>query len=544
MTFSIIPHFRYINANIYLIYKYILSSRNKLIEDIKESWVFKHDFTNFDWLLDFIFVLFILYGLYLKFFYSISLPLNSDTISPGLVCREVFVHGNYLLQGYYFPAPDPHIFTEKIPFHLFPQLITGYNPKALSLSAYVIFVGVIITYSTIIYNLTKKIKNSFIFAALLANIPISANAFFLQPEIHVGAIFFIGILFLIYLNINGGFSTFFYLLVLALMCFSDSMIILWYFVPLFGTQTLLNRPFEMKKMSFQIFSGIIVSFVYILKKHIPTLVSYPINLITTNELLINHLHLFFKGICILYNNDLSNFSDTYQLNIYIILIVITTIGLLYILLDNISNAFTINPLWCLFVFISIILISLFYVFTMLSVDITTTRYFSFQLILFLSMLALIYSTNMKFQKAYIFLLILLIVINAGSNNELLQRGHDQPNQEQYKLINYLKELNLTYGYGDYWDSNIITYLSKDEVVIRPVIFVDAKMTPFRWLSCERWYKEQPITTKSLFVIQSNNQNKEIENFVHKNPPKNVLKFLQYKIYVWDSTKLRSVMDFN
>lgn len=525
-----------------------LSSRFKnLIDNFRISHVFKSNYLKNDQLLNWILFLLILYGLYLKFYFSLTLLLNSDDVSPGLVCREVFVHGNYFLQGYYFPAPDPHIFTEKIPFHVLPQLLTGYDPKALSLSAYVIFIAVLITYSILIYSMTKRVRNSLIFASLLANIPMSANPFFLQPEIHVGAIFFIGVLLLIYLNsINGRLNIFFYLLILALTTFSDSIIILWYFIPFFATHALLvllSKPFEMRKLSIPFVSGIIVSLVYLVKEHIPTFDSFHTKLITSSGLFFNHLLLFFKGICQLYNNDLYEFSNTHQLNIRVIIAVIIAIGIIYFVLSNISKEFGQSPAWCLFVFISIIFISIIYVFTTIAVDISTTRYFSFQLILYLSILALIYSQDMKFQKVYIFLLLSLIIINAGSNTEILKRGNEQPNQEQYELINYLEESNLTLGYGDYWDSNLITYLSKEKIVIRPVTFTNAKIIPFRWLACERWFNEQTNIDGNLFVIQNNNQKEAIEDFVHKNPPKKILRSGNYKIYVWEAPELKSEMEY-
>ncbi len=364
----------------------------------------------------------------------------------------------------------------------------------------------------------------------------------------MGAIFFIGVLLLIYLNsINGRLNIFFYLLILALTTFSDSIIILWYFIPFFATHALLallSKPFEMRKLSIPFVSGIIVSLVYLVKEHIPTFDSFPTKLMTSNGLFFNHLLLFFKGISHLYNNDLYEFSNTYQLNIHVIIAVIIAIGIVYFVLSNISKEFSQNPVWCLFVFISIIFISMIYVFTTIAVDISTTRYFSFQLILCISILALIYSQDMKFQKVYIFLLLSLIIINAGSNTEILKRGYEQPNREQYELINYLEESNLTLGYGDYWDSNLITYLSKEKIVIRPVIFTNAKIIPFRWLSCERWFNEQTNIDGNLFVIQNNNQKEAIEDFVHKNPPRKILRSGNYKIYVWEAPELRSEMDFN
>ncbi|WP_269849786.1 hypothetical protein [Methanosarcina horonobensis] len=270
-----------------------------------------------------------------------------------------------------------------------------------------------------------------------------------------------------------------YLLILALISFSDSLILLWYFVPLFVTSTLLallNRPFEIRKMSFPIISGIVVSLVYLVKGNIPTLIKYPISLITDKGLIFENFLLLFKGICLLYNHKLFEFSETYKFNFLTIVIILITMGIICFVFSNISKTFSKNPVWCLFVILSITSISIAYVFTSITTNVYTTRYLTFPLMLGLSMVSLTYSQNIKFQKVYLFFILSIIVINAGSNAELLKGGYEQPNREQYELIGYLKESNLIFGYGDYWDANLITYLSNEEIVIRPVIFNDAKIT--------------------------------------------------------------------
>lgn len=523
------------------------SGFKKLINDLRISRLFRNNYLKSSQLLNWMLFLLILYGLSLKFQLSLSHQLSSDDVSPGLVWKEVFVHGDYFLQGFYFPFPDPHIFSDLIPFHLLPQLLTGYDPIALALSSYFIYVAVIIIYSVLIYNMTNNITNSLIFSSLFTNIPNSAaDSFVLRPEIHIGAIFFIGILLLIYTqNINGRLNAVFYLFVLALISFSDSIIILWYFIPFFVAYTLLvllNRPFEMNKMSFPFISGIVVSLVYLVKEHIPTFINYPINLITNKELIFEHFLLLSKGIFLLYNNELFEFSNTYVLNIHVMIVIIILTGIMYFVFSNISEIFSTNSAWCLFAFLSITFVSIIYVVTTITVNISTTRYLTFPLILTISILALTYNQKMKFRKVYFFLLLSLIFINAASNTELLKGGHEQPNREQYELIDYLKESNLTFGYGDYWDANLITYLSKDEIVVRPVIFTDAKITPFKWLSFKRWFTEQTEINGNVFIVQSNFQNEEIENLVHKKPPKKILEFGNYKIYVWDAPKLRQVTE--
>ena len=348
-------------------------------------------------------------------------------------------------------------------------------------------------------------------------------------------------------NINGKLNAVFYLLVLALISFSDSLLILWYFIPFCVAHTLLNKLFELKKKDFLFISGVTVLLVYLAKKKIiPTFINTPIHLITSKELFFNNVLLLFKGIYLLYNNELYEFSNTHELNIHVMIVMMITIGIMYFVFSNISKRLGMNPLWCLFVFISVAFISIIYVFTTISIDIYTTRYLMFLLILSISILALVYSQNMKLQRVYIFLILSLIIINASSNTELLKGWHEQPNREQYELINYLKESNLTLGFGNYWDSNIITYLSKEDILMRPIVFIDIKTSygyatriiPRMWLSCERWFKENPKVNESVFIIQSHFQNEKIENFVHENPPKKILEFRSYKIYVYDISELK------
>lgn len=523
------------------------SGFKKLTEDLRISYIFNNNYSKNNQLLNWVLFFLILYGLSLKFQLSLSHKLDSDDVSPGLVWKEFFVHGNSFLQGFYFPFADPHVFSDLIPYHLLPQLLSGYDPVALALSAYFIFVAIILIFSVLIYNMTKNITNSLIFASLFVNIPnFAADNFFLRPEVHMGAITFLGILLLIYpQNSHGKLRAVLYLLILALISFSDSLILLWYFVPFFVASTLfvlLNRPFEIRKLSFPIISGILVSLVYLVKGNMPTLIKYPISLLTDKCLIFENFLLLFKGICLLYNHKLFEFANTSKLNILAVIVVLITIGIMYFVFSNISRTFRKNPVWCLFVIFSITIISIAYVFTSISINIYTTRYLTFPLMLGLSIVALTYNQNMKLQKVYLFLILSIIFINAGSNAALLKGGYEQPNKEQYELIEYLKDSNLTLGYGDYWDANLITYLSSEEIVIMPVIFNDAKITPYKWLSFKKWFTEQPGDNEEIFVIQSHFQNEEIEYLVNKIPPQKILKFGNYNIYVWDSPELKKVME--
>ena len=141
------------------------SEFKKVFDDSKIFCAFRNNYLKNDHLLNWILFLLIIYGLYLKLQSSLSIPLNSDSVLPGLFCREIFVHGNYFLKGYYFPFPDPHIFSELIPFHLLPQLLTRYDPKALCLTSYSIYVAVYhYIFRYLLYTILQQNNNFFIFA--------------------------------------------------------------------------------------------------------------------------------------------------------------------------------------------------------------------------------------------------------------------------------------------------------------------------------------------------------------------------------------------
>ena len=63
------------------------------------------------------------------------------------------------------------------------------------------------------------------------------------------------------------------------------------------------------------------------------------------------------------------------------------------------------------------------------------------------------------------------------------------------LGKWLIRHNLTYGYGTYWDSSIITLKTKGKVKVRQLISGGNGIVPYRWLCNKKWYKE-----KGFFVI--------------------------------------------
>lgn len=77
----------------------------------------------------------------------------------------------------------------------------------------------------------------------------------------------------------------------------------------------------------------------------------------------------------------------------------------------------------------------------------------------------------------------------------------------YKTIDFLKNHNLIYGYGPYWGSNanVITWLSKSTIKIRPVVFDKTSgqmIKATRFQSSKLWYLPEniPSDLQNYFVV--------------------------------------------
>jgi hypothetical protein len=147
-----------------------------------------------------ILVIFIIYGLVTKLLISLNLDLNSDLTYPGIVSLEIWKHHNVFLTGFYLFSLDSGLLHDIIPFHLIPQIISNYDPNALRLVAYALFVAVILVFSYIIFLLTDSRIKSLLFMALVSNLQPLSYSYYALPSCHIATILFAGIFFLIFFD--------------------------------------------------------------------------------------------------------------------------------------------------------------------------------------------------------------------------------------------------------------------------------------------------------------------------------------------------------
>ena len=194
------------------------------------------------WLAIGILAILILYGLLAGLLYSLNYDLASDNVVPGLVAIEIFSHGNFQFN---FPVNDPHLFTDVYTFHLLPQYLSGYDPNVLRLTAFVMFVILIVIFAYIIYGYTGVVS-AMMFAALMANLSPDAYYYFISPDWHLGMLIGAGI-FIILLDFErvkkrSLYWTALCVILIALVMLSDSTILTVFILPYIAYYILFKRP--------------------------------------------------------------------------------------------------------------------------------------------------------------------------------------------------------------------------------------------------------------------------------------------------------------
>jgi hypothetical protein len=119
--------------------------------------------------------------------------------------------------------------------------------------------------------------------------------------------------------------------------------------------------------------------------------------------------------------------------------------------------------------------------------VAAARYLTFTALVLLMLVALSFPVTEKI--CAIFVLSLLVISAIAGGVFISTMG--PPNEREYNLITYLKDQNLTYGYGTYWNSNIITYLSGETVTIRSTYFLTDDLRQNTLNSCDRWFTVRP-----------------------------------------------------
>lgn len=471
-----------------------------------------------------IFTILVAFGLISCFLFSLNLDLDSDTVVPGLVTMEIIEHGNF---QFTYPVDDPYLFTDIFTFHFVPQALSGYDPTVLRLTAFAVFVMVVAVFAYLVYRFSS-LTSALIFAALFTNMQPGAFYLYLSPEYHVGTLLFTG-LFLVAFHTDMVKKLPFYVVlaisfVVGLIIISDSMLIATFVLPYLGyclyrlhlqkepvdpegnkkeraKQASVRKAETSKIYPVLILLGSTTLAAYVLKMNnffLDLHLFFITNKSPTMAGVDDNLARFVNSLLQLVSNNLYNLVNKgiswYDAIIAAVFILVVA----YSLVRMNKKAEYLNVIFLL----SALAVFIAFVFTTLGEG-GSGRFLIFIALSIFAIIGIAYKPEkpgLNVNTAFLGAVVILILAAAASN--IIQiSGYDyQPNKEDYALISYLEENNLTYGYSDINTANKLIYLSKEKVLYPKVQIVDDNFKIDFMLTTTRWYNKFTETGQLCLIV--------------------------------------------
>ncbi len=481
---------------------------------------------------------FILYGFVYCLVAAINFDLNSDYAMPGLASMEIARHGNYMMSGYYLYSDDPFTFTDVIMLHLVPQVLSGYSPTVLKLMSFLNFALVILVFSYIVYRVSGSVTNSMVFSALALNLGPSALKFFLAPVAHTTALFYAGLLLVLfyYLGTKNRPLMIISIVLANLVAFSDTIIFFWFIIPFILGYWLLYKPKNSTNNRWAA-ALLITSLATLAFKTLA--IDYYVKLMAG----MNNVHDIFAVNLPNYVVQLSYLmspglaSVTGGLRQASIIDYLAGLAFVILLILAVKQAFdgrkdksNVQLTFLYFILImSGLIIFILYVAT------TMGNTGPYRYLLYTALGALMLISVSFTSRGWLYPALLLVVLLSCVGYGLLGSGQwsHVPNAREYGLIGYMEKNNLTYGYSDYWTSNLVTYLSDEGVTLRPVTTNGSTITPYTMETSVRWYDDPP--QQYVIVVDENgSQAGAMSAYVNSKAPTKKLQYGDYDIYVYDN----------
>jgi|GEM_PF-3484208 len=493
----------------------------------------------------------IIIGLYFKLISYSNIILDSDSTQFGLYSYSI-IHGNILFHEIYLSSSGKY-FLELVIFHLLPQFISNYDPLILKLSLFLIFICAVLVFSYFVYYLTNQVTNALVFAALVLTLNSSAFSSFAEIA-HMFSVFFCGIVLIVttyfvsstqnrVLTIKNLFLMIFLSICISIASYSDPYVILCYTIPIIGAYIFFyNTKTKFTNLLF-IFITTFSLLTYLFGDWIietiivdpPRIVSYMPLEIRPMTQVGPYILFFFKGISDLLNINLYYIWDAVTLENCCISIVfiITAFSLLYMYLFHQNQGFRKDNFIFSYFGLTLISFFIFYIFTSMSAEgLSHLKYLLYPMLVLLILISLTISSN---TKLFAILVCLIICIGIIGNIYSNQKFETDSNQKQTELIKFLNDNNLHYGYSDYWDSNLITYLSKFLITVRAItIDNNESVKTYPYNNNDNWYNYPDDA--DVFILTRNGNtlltDEKLSYVLSIDPPKKKLLCNEYSIYVW------------
>nr|WP_319539672.1 hypothetical protein [uncultured Methanospirillum sp.] len=484
-------------------------------------------------------------GLICKCLVAVLQPLTSDTVVPGLMAMEIWNHGNPLLNDFVLPAPDPNIL-EDICFFFVPQVLSDFSPLVLKLTGYVQFLAIILVFSLILYSVLKNKTAVLLFIALMASCCPSTQIWhlyyyaskYLLPVFHNSTVIFLGIL--MYLTFVKKWDTFPRIIIpiciLIIVTISDSLLVIWFVVPLAVMYVLFWNTDYQPRLIFVASAGIASILAHFIKYFNPMLFEYgdfTFKLFSRTETDFSNFFTILQSYLI---PDLfypGQIPRTILIVVIMAVLVVLTFYIKRTALPETDKRLVIFSLLSIVCTMGIII-----VFS----EMDAWAYISqIPVLAYLAAIIVIFHSHSRITWAQ-YLLILLVTVNLVMMAGLIASLNTSPNEEQYKLIDTLSQNGVRFAYANFWDANVITYLSHDTLTVRSVEYTGI-LAPFIGGAMNiRWFERHTMDEMPLTLIIKNSDPGDLLPFISKNPPDRFNDLDFYSVVQYDSLNQTAFTD--
>ena len=76
------------------------------------------------------------------------------------------------------------------------------------------------------------------------------------------------------------------------------------------------------------------------------------------------------------------------------------------------------------------------------------------------------------------------------------------------LKNFLLKNGLHYGYAKFWNAGVLSVLSDEELLVRPIVIDQGLPKPDRWLSSNRWYRPGAWQGETFLLLSAQKEEQE------------------------------------
>lgn len=114
--------------------------------------------------------------------------------------------------------------------------------------------------------------------------------------------------------------------------------------------------------------------------------------------------------------------------------------------------------------------------------------------------------NMEFRRIGVILSIPMLVVSCHSVFTIFTLEKDVSTTDSAAIIDLVERNNLSYGYAEFWNANVVTVLSDSRVKIRSVKFEDNQVLPYYYQSSNSWYNDREGVDRYFLLLKENEYN--------------------------------------